>query len=154
MLLKPFYIYVVNYISSNIRRVGTVPVSLEGGRLDAVRKCEVLLRQGRAVIALQGRGRVQVRDPNPYVMAFRRGPAVMAHDLYTQDGISVAVTPLSFFGTHLLWGVPAHIRVNVGPPMYIRDHLGVDVAETIKKFRRALQEAVERLLLDSIRWVL
>ena len=154
MVLKPFYIYVVSYISSHIRRIGTIPVSLEGSRMDAVRKCEVLLRQGRAVIALQGRGRVQVRDPNPYVVAFRRGPAVMAYDLYTQEGISVAVTPLSFFGTHLMWGVPARIRVNVGPPMFIKDHLGADATETIEKFRLALEQTVDRLFLDSIRWEL
>ncbi|MDH4196110.1 MAG: 1-acyl-sn-glycerol-3-phosphate acyltransferase [Candidatus Aminicenantes bacterium] len=152
MLLKPFYIYVVQYISSNIRRIGTIPVNLDGSRMDAVRKCEALLRQDRAVIALQGHGRVKTRDPNPYVMAFRRGPAVMAHDLYTQEGISLAVTPLSFFGTHLLWGVPARIRVNVGPPMYIKDHLSKDVRESIEKFRRALEDTVSRLFLESIRW--
>ena len=152
MLLKPFYIYIVQFISSNIRRVGTIPVSLEGSRLDAVRKCEALLRQDRAVIALQGRGRVQPREPNPYVKGFRRGPSVMAYELYTQEGISVAVTPLSFFGTHLLWGVPARIRVNVGPPMYIKDHLGKDARESIEKFRRVLQDTVTRLFLESIRW--
>jgi len=152
-LLKPLYIYVVNYISSNIRRIGTIPVNLDGSRMDAVRKCEALLRQGRAVIALQGVGRVQAREPNPYVRAFRRGPSVMAYELYTQDGISVAVTPLSFFGTHLLWGVPARIRVNVGPPLYVKDYLRADAAETIENFRRALEGTVTRLFLESIRWV-
>ncbi len=153
MLLKPLYIYVVNFISTNIRRIGTVPVDLEGSRTDAVSKCETLLRQGRAVIALQGRGRVQPREPNPYVKAFRRGPAVMAHELYTQEGVSVAVTPLSVFGTHLLWGVPARIRVNVGPPLFIKDHLLQDAAETIRRFRQVLEDTVKRLFLESIRWV-
>lgn len=153
MLFKPFYIYVVNYISSNIRRIGTIPVNLDGSRMDAVRKCEALLRQGRAVIALQGHGRVQPREPNPYVKVFRRGPSVMAYELYTQEGISVAVTPLSFFGTHLLWGVPARVRVNVGPALYVKDHLGGDARETIENFRRAQEETVTRLFLESIRWV-
>jgi len=154
MLFRPFYIYVVQYISSNIRRIGTIPVNMEGSRMDAVRKCEALLRQDRAVIALQGRGRVHPREPNPYVETFRRGPSVMAYELYTHDGISVPVTPLSFFGTHLMWGVPARIRVNVGSPMYIKDHLGADAQATIEKFRRALEETVSRLFLDSIRWEL
>ncbi len=152
MLFNPFYLYAVQYISSHIAAVGSIPVDLEGRRSDAIRKCETYLRDGRAVIALQGHGRINDADPIPYVKAFRKGPAVMAYHLYTENGISVPVTPLSIFGAHIMWGVPVPIRVNVGPPMYIKDYLGADSGDTIDKFRSALERTVVRLLRDSLRW--
>jgi len=152
MLFGPFYLYAVQYISSHIAAVGSIPVSLEGRRSDAIRKLEAYLRDGRAVIALQGYGRIDDADSNPYVAPFRKGPAVMAYHLYEESGISVPVTPLSIFGAHILWGVPVPIRVNVGPPMHIKDHLAADSAGTIEKFRAALERTVVRLLQESLRW--
>jgi 1-acyl-sn-glycerol-3-phosphate acyltransferase len=152
MLFGPFNLYAIQYISSHIAAVGSIPVNLEGNRTDALRKCEAYLRDGRAVIALQGWGRIDDTDPIPYVRAFRKGPAVMAYHLYEENGISVPVTPLSIFGAHILWGVPVPIRVNVGPPMYIKDHLAADSAGTIEKFRSALEKTVVRLLRDSLHW--
>jgi 1-acyl-sn-glycerol-3-phosphate acyltransferase len=152
MLFGPFNLYAIQYISSHIAAVGSIPVNLDGNRPDALRKCEAYLRDGRAVIALQGWGRIDDTDPIPYVRAFRKGPAVMAYHLYEENGISVPVTPLSIFGAHILWGVPVPIRVNVGPPMYIKDHLAADSAGTIEKFRSALEKTVVRLLRDSLHW--
>ncbi len=63
LLLNPFYALVVDYISSNIARVGSIPVDLDGGRAEAIKKCEDYLRKGRAVITLQGRGRVDPGTP-------------------------------------------------------------------------------------------
>ncbi|MGB9893455.1 MAG: 1-acyl-sn-glycerol-3-phosphate acyltransferase, partial [Candidatus Saccharicenans sp.] len=54
-LLNPFFTLVVRYISNNIARVGYIPVDLYKGRAEAVRKCQEYLKQGRAIIALQGR---------------------------------------------------------------------------------------------------
>ncbi len=152
MMFGPFYLYAVQYISSHIAAVGAIPVNLEGRRSDAIRKCEAYLRDGRAVIALQGHGRIDDTDPNPYVAPFRKGPAVMPYHLYEEDGISVPVTPLSIFGAHIMWGVPVPIRVNVGPPMFIKDFLAGDAAATIEKFRAALERTVARLLRESLRW--
>lgn len=152
LFFKPFYAYCVDYISANIARVGSIPVDLETGRVEAIRKCLDYLRKGRAIIALQGRGRVHPRDKNPYIKPFRKGVAVMAHNLLVEDGIDVPVTPLSIFGTHILFGVPARIRANVGKPMSIRDYGGGESAESIEKFRAALQHTVTRLLRESLNW--
>ena len=152
VLLKPFYAYAVPFVSDNIGRVGAIPVDMYGSRSDAIYKIQDYLRQGRAVIALQGRGRVHPKDPNPYVKPFRRGPAIMAYNLYRQNGISVPVTPLSFFGTHILWGVPNRIRVNVAPPMFIKDYWGGNEADVVERFRAALEKTVKGLLIDSLKW--
>lgn len=151
LLLNPFYALVVDFISSHIANVGSIPVDLDGGRAEAVRKCEAYLKQGRAVIALQGRGRIDSKDPNPYVKAFRKGAAVMAWHLHEEDGIDVPVTPLAIFGTHLPFPIPGTIRVNVGAPMYIRDHLGPDATASIERFRGALQGRVTDLLMGVLR---
>lgn len=150
LLLNPFYALVVDFISSHIANVGSIPVDLDGGRAEALRKCEAYLKQGRAVVALQGRGRVDPKDPNPYVKPFRRGASVMAWHLYEEDRIDVPVTPLAIFGTHHPFPIPGTIRVGVGEPMFIRDHLGPDAAGTIERFRAALESRVAGLFLGII----
>jgi 1-acyl-sn-glycerol-3-phosphate acyltransferase len=152
MILKPFYAYVVKFVSGNIGRIGTIPVDMYGNRSDAIYKIQDYLRQGRAIIVLQGRGRVHPRDPNPYIKPFRRGAAIMAYNLYRENGLDVAVTPMSIFGTHILWGVPATIKANVGPPMYIKDYWGATEAETVERFRAAMEMTVTGLLIESLKW--
>jgi 1-acyl-sn-glycerol-3-phosphate acyltransferase len=104
------------------------------------------------VIALQGRGRVHPKDPNPYVKPFRRGVSIMAYNLFKKDGFSVPVTPMSIFGTHIMWGVPATIKVNVGWPLFIKDYWTGDEVSTVEKFRAALERTVSGLFLDSLSW--
>jgi 1-acyl-sn-glycerol-3-phosphate acyltransferase len=152
VILNPLYAFLVRFVSSNIARVGTIPIDIDGSKRDAIRKCQEYLKQGRAIIALQGRGRVHPDDPNPYVKSFRRGVSYMAYNLYHELGLSVPVTPVSFFGTHILWGVPQPILVNVGRPLFIKDFWSASAGQTIEKFRYALETTVSGLLLDSLKW--
>ncbi len=152
LLLNPVYSFMVRFVTSHAANVGSIPVDLYGRRNDAILKCQDYLRKGRAIIVLQGRGRVDDRDPNPYVKPFRRGAAIMAYNLYNEEKLAVPVTPLSIFGTHVMWGVPETIRVNVGPPMFIRDFWGGTEAEVVERFRAALERTVNRLLIQSLAW--
>ena len=144
LLLNPFYSLVVDFISSHIANVGSIPVDLDGGRAEAVRKCEAYLKQGRAVIALQGRGRVDPEGPEPVHQALpeaapRSWPGISSR----RTRIYVPVTPLAIFGTHLPFPIPGTIRVNVGEPMFIRDHRGGDAtANPSRAFRAALESRV------------
>jgi len=152
ILLKPFYSYMVNFVSGHVTKVGTIPVDMYGKRNDAILKCQDYLRKSRLIIALQGRGRVDPEDANPYIKPFRRGVPIMAYNLYREQGLSVPVTPLSVFGSHVLWGVPGRIKVNVGPPMFIKDYWAGVEAVTVERFRAALENTVSRLLLQSLSW--
>jgi len=152
VILNPFYAFMVTFVSSNIARIGTISVDLQGSRRESVLRCQEYLRKGRAIVALQGRGRVQPKDPNPYVAGFRRGVSVMAYNLYKKGGISVPVTPLSIFGTHIMWGVPATIKVNVGRPLFVKDYWTGEEVSTVEAFRAALQQTVTGLFLESLSW--
>ncbi|HOW87003.1 MAG TPA: lysophospholipid acyltransferase family protein [Candidatus Aminicenantes bacterium] len=152
VLLGPFYRFMVTYVSGHIARVGTIPVDIYGSKRASILSCQEYLKAGRAVVALQGRGRVFPKDPNPYVKEFRRGVSIMAYNLYKERGLSVPVTPLSIFGTHIMWGVPATVKVNVGPPMFIRDYWSGDEGSTVEAFRSALQKNVSGLLRASLGW--
>ncbi len=152
IILNPFYSYMVDFVSGHISRVGSIPVDMYGKKNTAILKCQEYLRKGRAVIALQGRGRIHPKDPNPYVKSFRRGVAIMAYNLFREERLSVPVTPLSIFGSHTLWGVPERIRVNVGAPMYVGDYWGGKESETVERFRSALEKRVSGLLLESLKW--
>src|SRR5512138_2819933 len=152
VLLNPFYTFMVNFVSGHIARIGTIPVDLYGRKHESILRCQDYLRHGRAVIAVQGRGRVFPRDPNPYVREFRRGVAIMAYNLYKHGGLSVPVTPLSIFGTHIMWGVPATIKVNVGPPLFVKDHWTGEEVSTVEAFRAALQRTVTGLFRESLSW--
>jgi 1-acyl-sn-glycerol-3-phosphate acyltransferase len=152
ILLHPFYTFMVDYVSCHITRIGTIPVDIYGSKRESILKCQDYLRQGRAIIALQGRGRVHPQDPNPYVKSFRRGVSIMAYNLYKEDGFSVPVTPMSVFGTHIMWGVPATIKVNVGRPLFIRDYWTGDEVSTVEKFRAVLEQTVSGLFRDSLSW--
>ncbi|MBP1660792.1 MAG: hypothetical protein H6P95_1984 [Candidatus Aminicenantes bacterium] len=152
VLLGPFYNFMVDYVSNHIARIGTIPVDIYGSKRESILKCQDYLRKGRAVIALQGRGRVLPKDPNPYVQAFRRGVSIMAYNLYKESGLSVPVTPLSIFGTHIMWGVPATIKVNVGPPLFIREYWTGEEVSTVEAFRASLQRTVTGLFRESLSW--
>jgi len=152
ILLGPFYSFMVRFVSSHIAKVGSIPADMYGRRSDAIIKCQEYLRKGRAIIALQGRGRVHPKDSNPYIKNFRRGVSIMAYNLFKDYGLSVPVTPLSIFGTHIMWGVPGRIRVNVGPPMYIKDYWDGNESEVVEKFRAALEKTVRGLFLESLNW--
>ncbi|MGD1009217.1 MAG: hypothetical protein ABR951_03595 [Candidatus Aminicenantales bacterium] len=152
IILNPFYSYMVDFVSGHISRVGSIPVDMYGKKSTSILKCQEYLKKGRAVIALQGRGRVHPKDPNPYVKSFRRGVPIMVYNLFREERLSVPVTPLSIFGTHTLWGVPGRIRVNVGAPMYVRDYWGGTESKTVERFRDALEMKVSGLLLESLKW--
>ena len=152
VLLNPVYTFLVYFVSGHIARIGTIPVDIYGSKRASILKCQDYLKKGRAVIALQGRGRVFPKDPNPYVKEFRRGVSIMAYNLRKESGLDVPVTPMSMFGTHIMLGVPATIKVNVGPPLFIRDHWTGDEVSTVEAFRAELQRTVTRLLRDSLSW--
>ncbi|MGZ5478965.1 MAG: lysophospholipid acyltransferase family protein [Candidatus Aminicenantales bacterium] len=152
LILNPFYSYMVDFVAGHIARIGTIPVDIYGSKRESILKCQNYLRQGRAVIALQGRGRVLPKDPNPYVQEFRRGVSIMAYNLYKESGLSVPVTPLSIFGTHIMWGVPATIKVNVGRPLCVKDYWTGEEVSTVEAFRAALQRTVTGLFRESLSW--
>jgi len=152
VLLNPLYTFLVYFVSGHIAKIGTIPVDIYGSKRESILKCQDYLRKGRAIIALQGRGRVHPKDPNPYVKEFRRGVSIMAYNLYKESGLSVPVTPLSLFGTHLMWGVPATIKVNVGRPLFVKDYWTGEEVSTVEAFRSALQRTVTGLFRDSLGW--
>lgn len=150
-LLNPFKVRFINFISSNITRVGTIPVDLTRQKRLAIEKCLEYLKKGRAIIALQGKGRVVKADPNPYVSPFRRGPSFLAYNLYVEDHISVPVTPVAMFGTQLPFLIPNKIKVSVGEPMFISDYMADGIAASVERFRVAMERKVKDLLMDLIR---
>jgi 1-acyl-sn-glycerol-3-phosphate acyltransferase len=152
LILNPFYSYMVDFVAGHIARIGTIPVDIYGSKGSAILKCQDYLRKDRAIIALQGRGRVQPKDPNPYVAGFRRGVSIMAYNLRKKNGVDVPVTPMSIFGTHIMWGVPATIKINVGRPLWIRDHWTDEESKTIERFRAALERSVSGLFRESLSW--
>ncbi len=157
-MITPLKYLFVRYVSSNIAKIGTVPVNL---RLDqkrdkgqAVGKCEEIVRSGRALITLQGRGRLQKKAANPYVDTFRRGVAFIAYNLYVNDKLNVPVTPIAFYGTHVPVLVPGRVTINVGSPLYIGDYLvqGANgVLDTVENFRSALEARVKELFFEILR---
>lgn len=149
--INPLKFLFVDYVSSNIAKVGTIPVDLLHKKRLAIAKCQEYVKKGRAIIVLQGRGRVHADYPNPYVYPFRRGPSIIAYNVYKETGTSVPVTPIALFGTHYAWVVPAKIRVRVEKPMYITDYMGSDMPATIERFRAALETKISKMLVGIIR---
>jgi hypothetical protein len=150
-MIRPLKTRLIDFVSGNVTSVGTIPVSLEGGKREAMQMCEDYLRKGRAIITLQGRGRVHPDAPHPYVSRFKRGPAILSYVLYKENGIIVPVTPLAMFGTHWPWVTPGTIKVNVGAPLNILPHLSADADESIESFRAALETRVKALFLELIK---
>ena len=150
-MFRPLKTRLIDFVSGNIARIGTIPVALDASKREAMRLCEDYLRNGRAIITLQGRGRIHPDAPHPYVNAFKRGPAILAYVLYREDGIVVPVTPLAMFGTHKPWVTPGTIKVNVGAPMNILPHMSDNLSQSIEGFRKALEVRVKALFLELIR---
>lgn len=151
LVITPLKSIFINYASSTIGKVGTIPVNIYQKKRLAMRKCQDYLKKGRVLIALQGRGRVMKKDPNPYVSTFRSGASVISFNLYKEDGISVPVTPIAMFGTHVPLMIPAKVKVNIGEPMYITDYLKGDSKETVNAFREALERKVKALILEILK---
>ena len=150
LIFSPLKFLLVNFVSTNISKVGTIPVDLVNRNIMAIKRFQEYLKEGRAIIALQGKGRVIVKDPHPYVSPFKKGTSIIAYNLY-KNGITVPVTPLAFFGTHFPYIVPKNIRVNVGRPMYINDYISGGHEEAIEEFRSALEAKVKQLFQEIIK---
>jgi 1-acyl-sn-glycerol-3-phosphate acyltransferase len=151
LLFRPLKSLLVNFVSENVSKVGTVPADLYYGKKQAIRKCQEYLEKGRAIIALQGRGRIMKHDPNPFVPEFRKGASIMSYNLYLEKGIVVPVTPIAFFGTHKSMVTPAKIQVNIGEPLYVTDYLETTFSETVQRFRAAMEGRVNSLFFELIR---
>lgn len=150
-IIKPIKIPTINFVTRTVNRIGTIPVDLYSSKRDAILKCQETVKAGRVLITLQGRGRVIKTDPNPYVSPIRKGAAIISYNLYTNEGISVPVTPLVMFGTHRPFFIPGKIQVRVGEPMYISDYMGGGFEETIERFRCALEKMINSLFLEILR---
>ncbi len=152
-MITPLKYLFATYVSGNIAKIGTVPVNMKptGKKGEAMDRCEDIVRSGRALITLQGRGRVKKKEANPYVDTFRRGVSFIAYNLYMNHKLNVPVTPLAFYGTQTPVLVPGQVKINVGPPMFIGDHIAPGVNETVERFRSALEARVKSLFFDLIR---
>ena len=150
-MLRPVKGALVRFVSTNIGKVGSIPVDLAAGRESTRLQIRRYLEAERAVIALQGRGRVIPSDPHPYISRFLRGAPAIAYSLYSEAGLSVPVTPVAIFGSHKPWLVPGRIKLNVGEPMYVGEFAGGLTGDIVEKFRRALEVRVKALFLDLLK---
>lgn len=150
-LLKPYFFLFVDYVSANIARIGTIPVDLVGSKREAVERCEDYLRWGRALISLQGRGRVDSKGRNPYIRPFGRGTALIACHMLENDNLHIPVTPLALFGSQWPWLIPGTIRIAIGEPMFARDYLSGSLEESVERFTKALEARVQSLFMTLIR---
>jgi 1-acyl-sn-glycerol-3-phosphate acyltransferase len=152
LFLTPLKSLFVNYISTNIGKVGAIPVDLYRKKSLAMEQCQKYLKKGKAIITLQGRGIIQKREPNPYVSYFRKGASLLAYNLYKEERISVPVTPLAIFGTHFPFLIPAKIKVNIGEAMHIKPYFTGEISVTVDRFRDALEKRVNDLLAEILTW--
>jgi 1-acyl-sn-glycerol-3-phosphate acyltransferase len=142
-----------SFISDNAARIGAIPVDMysQDGKREAIATFQAFLREGCALVSLQGRGRVMPSDPNPYVRPFGRGVAIVACGLQAEHGLAVPVTPVAIYGAQRPWILPGRILVNAGPPLFARDHLDGDFEASVLRFKAALEKAVQGLFFDLIR---
>jgi 1-acyl-sn-glycerol-3-phosphate acyltransferase len=151
LALHPLTSRLIHFVSSALPKAGTIPVDLTRQKKLALEKCQEYLRKGRAIIALQGNGQIRKNDPNPYITPFRKGPSILSYNLYKEDNIPVAVTPLAFFGTQSPVFIPGKIKVNIGEPMYIADYLADDFVASVEKFRAAMERRVKDLFMELVK---
>lgn len=150
-VLKPLKVPFIEFVAKTAKNIGAIPVDLYSSKRDAILKCQEEVNMGRALITLHGRGRVMRDDPNPYVSPIRRGAAIISYNLYKSEGLKVPVTPLVIFGTHLPLFFPVKIRVKVGEPMFVTDYLDDSFAETVERFRAAIEAKINSLFFQIIR---
>jgi 1-acyl-sn-glycerol-3-phosphate acyltransferase len=150
-VLRPVKGALVHFVSTNIGKVGSIPVDLAAGREDTRLQIRRYLEAERAVIALQGRGRVIPSDPHPFISRFLRGTPAIAYTLYSEAGLSVPVTPVAIFGSQKPWLVPGTIKLNVGEPMYVREFIGGLANDIVERFRSALEVRVKALFLELLK---
>ena len=151
-LINPFKFLFADYVAPKLAAVGTIPVDLTShDKREAIHKVQEYLKLGRLLISLQGRGRIDASEPNPYMKPFGRGISIAAYNLRVEDRMDVPITPIALFGTQRPWGVPGRILVNVGSPMFVRDYMTGGFEESVAAFRDALQSRVHCLILDLIK---
>ena len=144
-LLFPIKTPFVNFITTNVGRIGTIPVDSSFGYRGmklVLKKWEEYLQQGKAVVILQGWGRVMKKDSHPYISSFKSGFSILASRLFEQ-GILVPVTPVVMFGTHVPWLIPGKIRINIGEPIYCNGGA--------EEFRNALEQRTKALLIELLK---
>jgi 1-acyl-sn-glycerol-3-phosphate acyltransferase len=149
-MLNPILSLLTNYISTNISKIGTIPVNIYGKKKEAIEKCQEYIKNGRAIIALQGHGSITPHEAFPYAAPFRWGAAIIAYNLYKKEKIRVPVTPIAFFGTHYPLFIPYTIQVRVGKPMYITDYVTNNKRESVNRFKDALENKVKEMIKEIL----
>jgi len=150
LIISPIKSLFVKFVSTNISKIGAIPVDLDMGKTKALERCQEYLRDGKAIITLQGHGRVTKIGPNPYMSYFKKGAPIISYNLY-KEGIIVPVTPIAIFGTQVPLMIPTKIKVNVGEPMYVHDYLTEEPIETVNRFRKALEKRVKVLIYEIVK---
>lgn len=151
LALYPIISRLIHFLTSTLPETGTIPVDMTGRKRLAIEKCQEYLRKGRAIIALQGNGKIEKNSPHPYISPFRKGPSILSYNLLTEEKIPVAVTPLAFFGTQSPVFIPGKIKVNIGEPMFIADYMTHDFMASVERFRSAMERRVKYLFMELIK---
>lgn len=145
LILAPLKAPFVRFITTNIAKIGTIPVDFSSGyqrKRAVLRKWEEYLLKGKAIVILQGRGRVMKKDPNPYVCSFKKGFAIIVSHLFSK-GILIPVTPVALLGTQIPWLMSGKIKINVGQPIY--------PTGAVEDFRNALEQRTKALLIELLK---
>jgi 1-acyl-sn-glycerol-3-phosphate acyltransferase len=150
-LLNPIKVMLVNFVTHNIGKVGTIPVDLAHHKRLAIQKCQEYVAKGRAIIALQGNGRIMKNDPFPYVHPFRRGASIISYNLFKKKGIQVPITPVAMYGTQRAMFLPGKICIDIGEPMFVTDYLEKNEEKTFQKFTEAMEQRVIDMVKDLMR---
>jgi len=149
--LTPLRYLFARYIASCIAETGAIPVATrEKNNEETKRVMEEYLLDNQAIVLFQfqsllpgrtDRPRSKYAPSNPDIYEFKYGAAKLAYNMLIKHGKVVPITPISIKGSRRI--IFGNIKVNIGAPMYITEHLS-DI-NPVAAFKENLEKRVVEL---------
>ncbi|HJX05889.1 MAG TPA: hypothetical protein VJ461_04200 [Candidatus Nanoarchaeia archaeon] len=145
--LTPMRYAFVKYISSRIKEVGMIPVSIEGKSNggDYKKLAEQYLLEDRPLVFHQQNREHTPSKYHPELEEFKMGASKLAYDMLTKYRVDVPLVPISIKGSRGLFVPFRKIKVNIGKPLYISDPKYTGSKNAVVAMKEDLEQTVAKL---------
>ncbi len=140
-LMKPLSRWVAKTMVPRVKDMEAIPAKRGANDRKVFEHIKERLRRGQVVCIFPEGGTGRVGE----LRRFKRGAAKVVFDLWG-EGIRVPLLPVAVLGTHRYFNFGRRLRLRVGRPFYLSEHLEREGGGNLESFTQLLYDRVREVL--------